>query len=67
MTMHKDILLKKGNAYTRIYGIHDSTKAYEMYVDLIRLGYIDYGDLALDDKILDKVSLEESPVILHLI
>ena len=28
---------------------------------------IDYGDLASDDKILDKVSLEESPVILHLI
>lgn len=56
MTMHKDILLKKGNAHTRIYGIYDSTKAYEMYVDLIRLGYIDYGDLASDDKILDKVS-----------
>ena len=46
MTMHKDILLKKGNIYTRIYGIYDSTKAYEMYVDLISLGYIDYGDLA---------------------
>lgn len=28
---------------------------------------VDYGDLASDDKILDKVSLEESPVILHLI
>lgn len=28
---------------------------------------IDYGDLASDDKILDKVYLEESPVILHLI
>ena len=46
MTMHKDILLKKGNICTRIHGIYDSTKAYEMYVDLIRLGYIDYGDLA---------------------
>ena len=57
MTMHKDILLKKDNIYTRIYGIYDSMKAYEMYVDLIRLGYIDYGDLASDDKILDKVSL----------
>ena len=56
MTMHKDILLKKGNVYTRIYDIYDSTKAHEMYVDLISLGYIDYGDLASDDKILDKVS-----------
>ena len=28
---------------------------------------IDYGDLASYDKILDKVYLEESPVILHLI
>lgn len=28
---------------------------------------VDYGDLASDDKILDKVFLEESPVILHLI
>lgn len=57
MTMHKDILLKKDNICTRIYGIYDSMKAYEMYVDLICLGYIDYGDLASDDKILDKVSL----------
>lgn len=46
MTMHKDVLLKKDNVYTRIYGIYDSTKAYEMYVDLISLGYIDCGDLA---------------------
>lgn len=57
MTMHKDILLKKDNICTRIHGIYDSMKAYEMYVDLICLGYIDYSDLALDDKILDKVSL----------
>ena len=57
MTMHKDMLLKKGNAYTRIYGFYDSTKAYEMYVDLISLGYIDYCDLASDDKILDKATL----------
>lgn len=48
MTMHKDVLLKKDNICTRIYGIYDSMKAYEMYVDLIRLGYIDYGDLASD-------------------
>lgn len=48
MTMHKDVLLKKDNIYTRIHGVYDSTKAYEMYVDLIRLGYIDYGDLASD-------------------
>jgi hypothetical protein len=46
MTMHKDVLLKKDNAYTRIYGIYDNTKAYEMYADLISLGYIDCGDLA---------------------
>lgn len=57
MTMHKDVLLKKDDVYTRIYGIYDNTKAYEMYVDLIRLGYIDCGDLASDDKILDKASL----------
>lgn len=46
MTMHKDVLLKKDNICTRIHGIYDSTKAYEMYVDLISLGYIDCGDLA---------------------
>lgn len=67
MTMHKDILLKKGNVHTRICGVYDSAKAYKMYVDLIKLGYIDCGDLASDDKILDEVSLEEFPVILHLI
>lgn len=46
MTMHEDVLLKKDNVYTRIYGIYDNTKAYEMYVDLISFGYIDCGDLA---------------------
>ena len=46
MTMHKDILLKKGNICTRIRDVDDNIEAYEMYVDLISLGYIDYGDLA---------------------